>query len=640
MEKTNERRLKNSRYITGFDGIRTLAVIGVIVYHLLPYRLQGGYLGVPIFFVVSGYLITDLLLQEYEQNRRIDLVGFYERRLKRLYPALVAMVLATAAYITLFQRSLLTGLKDIIWTNFLYIYNWWEIGHGQSYFDRFNGESPFTHLWSLSIEGQFYFIWPLLLIGLLALFKQRKQIFQILLSLAILSGILMAALTIGGASSNRVYYGTDTRLFAVLFGVALAFVWPATKLKPVISQRLRFTLNGVGVASLIIIIAMFFLMSGQSRFTYVGGMFLFTIFSTILVATIAHPGADMNRLFSNPVFSWVGKRSYGIYLYQFPIMIFYEAKMTNIAAHPLFHAAIEVILILVASDLSYRYLEGPLRKYHYRHIGTSIRRFVKKQSPYGWKRLWLVPAILILIVAMTGAVTKPSRANQGDLALQKKIATNTKAANARNKAIKKKQAESKSSSQATEKLESKKTASLTGEEKAIATDYQLSKTELDKAKVMKVTAVGDSILADNSADLQRIFPQMIISAKVGRQIWDAPDVIKGLAAKGQLNDTVLINLGTNSPMSDDQLDDVMKAIGPKRHVYWINTHVPTRNWEREVNQKLQEAPAHYDNLKIIDWHSISKNQSKWFYDDHVHPNPTGNKYLAGLVARSMTKTEK
>ena len=236
MEKTNERRLKNSRYITGFDGIRTLAVIGVIVYHLLPYRLQGGYLGVPIFFVVSGYLITDLLLQEYEQNRRIDLVGFYERRLKRLYPALVAMVLATAAYITLFQRSLLTGLKDIIWTNFLYIYNWWEIGHGQSYFDRFNGESPFTHLWSLSIEGQFYFIWPLLLIGLLALFKQRKQIFQILLSLAILSGILMAALTIGGASSNRVYYGTDTRLFAVLFGVALAFVWPATKLKPVICK--------------------------------------------------------------------------------------------------------------------------------------------------------------------------------------------------------------------------------------------------------------------------------------------------------------------------------------------------------------------------------------------------------------------
>lgn len=179
MQQSGSKRLAHSRYISGFDGIRTIAVIGVIVYHLLPYSLQGGYLGVPIFFVVSGYLITDLLLQEYEQNGRIDVLNFYGRRMKRLSPALVTMVLTTAAYITLFQRSLFVNLKAIITTNLLYVYNWWEIGHGQSYFDRFNGESPFTHLWSLSIEGQFYLFWPVILILLLSLFRQRKQIFFI-----------------------------------------------------------------------------------------------------------------------------------------------------------------------------------------------------------------------------------------------------------------------------------------------------------------------------------------------------------------------------------------------------------------------------------------------------------------------------
>ncbi len=322
MKESKGRRLAHSRYITGFDGIRTLAVIGVIVYHLLPYKMQGGYLGVPIFFVVSGYLITDLLLQEYEQNHKIDVWAFYVRRLKRLYPALVTMVLSTAAYITLFQRSLLKGLRDIIWTNLLYIYNWWEIDHGQSYFDRFNGESPFTHLWSLSIEGQYYLVWPVLLIGLLWAFKQRKQIFYLLMSLTVLSGAWMATLSLTGASSNRLYYGTDTRLFAILFGVALAVVWPATKLKAEISQRSRLIMDALGIVSLIGIGCMFFTLAGQSKFTYLGGMFIFTFLSAILVGTIAHPGADMNRLFTNPVFDWIGKRSYGIYLYQFPVMIF------------------------------------------------------------------------------------------------------------------------------------------------------------------------------------------------------------------------------------------------------------------------------------------------------------------------------
>ncbi len=165
------KRLKTSRYITGFDGIRTLAVIGVILYHLLPTQMRGGYLGVPVFFVVSGYLITDLLRQEWDQNGRIAVKDFYVRRMKRLYPGMVVMLLLSAAYITLFQRNLLNNLRGVVVSSLLYVNNWWQINHGLSYFDRFGNESPFTHLWSLAVEGQNYLIWPLLFILLMKLVK-------------------------------------------------------------------------------------------------------------------------------------------------------------------------------------------------------------------------------------------------------------------------------------------------------------------------------------------------------------------------------------------------------------------------------------------------------------------------------------
>ncbi|EQC81686.1 Acyltransferase [Enterococcus sp. HSIEG1] len=225
------KRLKTSRYITGFDGIRTLAVIGVILYHLLPTQMRGGYLGVPVFFVVSGYLITDLLRQEWDQNGRIAVKDFYVRRMKRLYPGMVVMLLLSAAYITLFQRNLLNNLRGVVVSSLLYVNNWWQINHGLSYFDRFGNESPFTHLWSLAVEGQNYLIWPLLFILLMKLVKNRGTIFKIVIGCSLLSALLLAIWYSPGADPTRVYYGTDTRLFSIWMGSALAFIWPSTHLK-------------------------------------------------------------------------------------------------------------------------------------------------------------------------------------------------------------------------------------------------------------------------------------------------------------------------------------------------------------------------------------------------------------------------
>lgn len=231
------KRLSTSRYITGFDGIRTLAVIGVILYHLLPTHMRGGYLGVPVFFVVSGYLITDLLRQEWDQNGKIKVKDFYIRRMKRLYPGMVVMLLISAAYITLFQRNLLNNLRGVFVSSPLYYNNWWQINHGLSYFDRFGNESPFTHLWSLAVEGQNYLIWPLVFILLMKIGKQRHRAFKFTAAVTILSAILLAVLYTPGADPTRVYYGTDTRLFSIWMGSALAFIWPSTHLKKEIPQK-------------------------------------------------------------------------------------------------------------------------------------------------------------------------------------------------------------------------------------------------------------------------------------------------------------------------------------------------------------------------------------------------------------------
>jgi peptidoglycan/LPS O-acetylase OafA/YrhL len=639
MQQQGSKRLKNSRYISGFDGIRTIAVFGVIVYHLLPYSLQGGYLGVPIFFVVSGYLITDLLLQEYEQNGRIDIPAFYGRRMKRLYPALVTMVLTTAAYITLFQRSLFVNLKAIIGTNLLYVYNWWEIGHGQSYFDRFNGESPFTHLWSLSIEGQFYLFWPLLLVLFLWVFRQRKTIFYIVLATAGISAILMGILYAGPDNTNRVYYGTDTRMFAILLGVALAFIWPATKLKAKLPQRERYLINGVGFVSLAVIAWLFVTLSGQSTMTYRGGMLVFTLFSALLVAAVAHPAGILNRVLTNRLFTWIGKRSYGIYLYQFPIMIFYEAKVT-ISAHPVLNALIEAALILIVSDLSYRYLERPMRRYNYRQLPTLLRELVAKNSVYGLRRWVALPAAVVVVIALFGAATAPSRQSAKQTALQTNIKRNQKAADKRNAAALKKQkaaekraAEQKKQAQALAKIK------LTKREIAVHREYGLTKRQLVTARNLSITAIGDSVMVDVSKDLQSVFPNTYVSAAVGRQIWQAPKQIQALQAKGALADNVVINLGTNSPMTDAQINSVIRMIGPKRKIFWVNTHVPTRNWEHQVNATILRAAKRYPNVEVVDWHGLSQGHPNWFYKDNVHPNPTGNRYYTMLLAKHLTKAQ-
>ncbi len=638
MSRMNRHPMHPRRYITGFDGIRTLAVLGVIIYHLMPASLQGGYLGVPIFFVVSGYLITDILLQDWFGRGRIRILRFYGHRMRRLYPAFVAMLLGTTAYITLFQRSLLTNIRATVMTNLVYVYNWFEINHGQSYFDRFNGESPFTHLWSLSIEGQYYLFWPLILVLLMLIFKRRSRVFWFMMGAALVSAIGMAVLY-NPENTNRVYYGTDTRMFAILIGSGLAFIWPSRELSPHIDRGNQMTLDLLGGASLVGLIWMFFKMSGTAASTYRGGMLLFTILSAILVATVAHPGSHLNRLLTNPVFTYIGQRSYGIYLYQFPVMIFYENKVNNIGNHPFVHALIEVALIMLVTELSYRFIEEPMRHYDYSRLWSDFREFIR--APRFTRPTAImsgVTALLFLITAV-GFMQQPSQSSASEKSdLQKKITKNSQDAKKKNEAALKRQKEaakarSASKQVATEKLKTKAAeAKLSDKQKAVMKKYDMKPQVVLAMGQTDLTAIGDSVLLDVSPDLQEVIPGTVVQGKVGRQIAEVPGIISSLKSQGQLAHNVLLNIGTNGAIPSSLADQVVDLIGKDHQIFWVTAHVPTQSWQNQVNTQIQKTADKYDNVHVVDWHGLSENQTDWFAADNVHPNPKGNRELTRLVA--------
>lgn len=641
---------KKRRYITGFDGLRSLGVVAVILYHLNPGFFKGGYLGVLIFMVLSGYLITDHLVQTLQTNGQFNFKHFWQRRLKRLYPALITMLLICCAYIVLFQRSLLANLHRVVFTNLLYVYNWWQIANGQSYFERFaNNASPFTHLWTLSIEGQFYLLWPLVVVFIWRRRQKRQPLFWTSVGLALLSAILMAVLFQPNVDPSRVYYGTDTRLFALLFGCGLAMVWPSAYLRLQIARRDRLLLDGIGLLGFGGMLFLMFNLNAQSAFLYRGGMVLFSIFVVLLVAVVAHPGADWNRLLSNPVFSWLGSRSYGLYLYQFPVMIFFENKVVNIAEHPILYPLIELVLIFLISEGLYRVVEKPLRHFDFRKSRSYLRDLLQKTSDRTVQKRQILVGTLMLtaVIGLFGLgqsfTVKANSADHTEVAQNidknkkqtakqnKEIAASIKAA----KASEKKAAKRGSSQSKNQEKPKPPVPPVDPKTSKDLAKYGLTEAQLQKGQQLAITGIGDSVMLGSAEGYRRIFPKLYLAASVSEQVYQIPDRIEQLLKKGVVSDTVLIGLGTNGSFRQSDLDRIMKLLGPKRRVFWINVRVPTRPWQNQVNTDLKACAKRYDNLEIIDWYHHAKDHPEWFAKDHVHPNIKGSPYYYTFVAKSL-----
>lgn len=605
------------RYITGFDGIRTIAVIGVIFYHLFPNIVKGGYLGVPVFFVISGYLIVDLLRQEWDVTHKIDLKSFYFRRMKRLYPALIGVLVLSASYITLFQRNLLNNLRGVVVSSLLYFNNYWQIENQLSYFDRFHNPNPFTHLWSLSVEGQNYLILPLIFLLFYQVIRKKRNLATFFLLGSILSAIWMAICFKPGIDPTAVYDSTFTRLSSIWLGASLAIVWPSNRLKTQISVQAKKTLDIAGVVALLGIIISFLTLSAQSSFLYYGGMYLVSILSAVLVAATAHPGADFNRFLTNPVFDYIGKRSYGIYLYQFPVMIFYESVVKNINHYLWLHTIAEVVLILAVSELSYRLIEVPCRRYDYSQLKTQVTEWFRLPA-ISKEKIMSIPVIFVCCVALFGIFTAP--ANQKDAtqkAFEATIAKNKKAADA-----------TKTTQSTTEVIHT------TNE---IANKYQLTDKQLLKAQQMNLTMVGDSVMLGAVEEVKEIFPNVVVDADIGRQLYNGEQIIQTLLDKKLLANTVVIGLGTNGVYTEENFHKMMTVIGKKRKVYLLNAYVPTQRWQGDINRFLSKMADEYKNITLIDWYDLGKQHEDWFEEDHVHLKQEGQIGYTALIAQTILK---
>ncbi|HAM08588.1 MAG TPA: acetyltransferase, partial [Collinsella sp.] len=431
-----------SRYIPALDGLRTLAVVAVVLYHLNLTWAQGGLLGVTIFFVLSGYLITRLLINEIAKTGRIDLKSFWIRRIRRLFPAVVTVVVVTCALCTVFNHVMLTKMRPDILPSLLFFNNWWQIMQDVSYFNALGDPSPLTHFWSLAIEEQFYLIWPPLLLAMVSVHMSKPNTRRVVLGLAAVSAVAMMVLYNPATDPSRVYYGTDTRVFSLLLGAWMAFIpdrdlAPARLVRHLGLDRLagagkhdksksdtaeaattkpsklaRFwsspaSIDLMGVVGLVGLAAMVALTNGYTAFQYRGGTLLCSILTLMVIAACVQPQGMVARALAAEPLVWIGKRSYSIYLWHYPLLLLMN-PVANINDTPWWHYILQVLLVVAVAECSYRFIETPFRKGAFGRTVSELRDGTT--TPAGWMRAHVptcAVCAVVIVVALGGLVFVP-----------------------------------------------------------------------------------------------------------------------------------------------------------------------------------------------------------------------------------------
>ncbi|MED0979891.1 acyltransferase family protein [Bacillus paramycoides] len=596
---------KNSRYMVGLDSLRGLAILGVILYHINFNWMPGGFLGVTVFFVLSGYLITDILAMEWKRNKRIDLKKFWLSRAKRLLPGMIVMLVITFAWITIFHSSLLEKMFGDSLAALFYVSNWWYIYHKLSYFDNFNQLSPLNHFWSLAVEEQFYVVWPFIIsLGFYYIKKQSRMILLICLGAAA-SALAMAILYEPGADPSRIYYGTDTRAFSLLIGAALALLWPSNRLANKIIPKARLILDVVGGTALIIILIMFWKTNQYDPFLYNGGMVLLSIATALLVANLAHPASRIAQFLRFRPLRWIGVRSYGIYLWHYPILTLTTPKVNTGDFSPI-RAILQFLLIIMIAQISWKYIEKPIRQGTLRNIQFKNLRL---QNVALGVKLALICAVFVSSIAVFG-LSKVSKAKESPK-LDRVEAEQTQPAKHPVAVREDPTQEAPKNQEESKEVNSEQTKS--------------SQT---------VTAIGDSVMIDITPYLKNAFPDIRIDAQIGRQLSKAIPVVEQLKNEGNLGNYVIIGLGTNGAFTTEQLVSLINLIGNERKIIFINTRVP-RPWESIVNERLKVTTSKYPNITLVDWYAASAGKRDYFAPDGVHLTKVGAEAYAALVAKAV-----
>jgi peptidoglycan/LPS O-acetylase OafA/YrhL len=628
--------------------------MAVLLYHADLAWIPGGFLGVEVFFVISGYLITALLLAEWRQRGRIDLKTFWLRRARRLLPALYVLLVVTLAFAVVFLPGEVAGLRGDVFAAFGYVTNWYLIFSQESYFEAVGRPSLLQHLWSLAVEEQFYLIWPpILALGLCigATRLRRRRVLWVALFGAGASAVAMALLYAPGVDPSRIYYGTDTRATGLLCGAALAFLWsPGEKYRPSEARHRRLQLAGRGrfrrrwgwtVPLLLDILGFaalgslvwFCLNLGEFQpFLYMGGFALVGLATTATIMAVVHPYTLIGaRLLGWSPLRWIGVRSYGIYLWHWPVFMVTRPEL-DVPFDGLSLLTLRLAATVILADLSYRYVETPIRRGALGRAWMTLREARGEQG----RRLRLqcagalVPilascALLGVAVAQAEPPKKPSY-----LASMKSVHTVE-------------QSHQETSTAGIDSPHEKapdKTNGIAGASPMAEAEWTAKMTSDVGRKgasefTGSVSAIGDSVMLGAVRGLQKDIQGLtVIDAEVGLQVYAATDILKSRRALGQLGDVVVVHLGNNGIFTKREFDQIMRSLSGVDRVVFINVSVP-RAWEEPNNQVIAEGVERYPNTVLVDWHSASADRPELFYKDGYHLRPVGQRIYADLISANL-----
>lgn len=618
------------RYLPGLDGLRAISVLAVIVFHQYFVFgaergwLPGGFLGVEVFFVVSGYLITSLLLAERRETGRVSLRHFWLRRARRLLPAVLVLIAVVVAFALAFLPDSISTLRGDVLAALTYTSNWWQIVANRSYAVTAGRPELLKHLWSLAIEEQFYLLWPpLLILGLRKLGRARMQVAMFVTAVASTIALAVASFF----SINFAYYATFTRLSGLLLGGIMAFSFAPYRIRGLGGHGARLALDMAGAAGLVILLISFRVFTFPElntghvdRSVFLGGFLLVDIATLFVIAAAVHPASDVGRLIGCRPLRWIGLRSYSLYLWHYPIFCITRPRVDfqhflHLHGWPVL--ALRLVLTFAAAELSFRFVETPIRtgalgRYRARLVAAHGRR--KRLLA---RRGALVATSLVVVTVALGmglANAQPQRDTFGPSGQGDKPNADALAALGR--------------------LTTTTTQGTTATTARGVNAKRTTTTTRPPGPPPAVLAIGDSVMRGSKAALERTIPGVVVDAVTSRQFGQAVGLIGVYNVAGLLPSVIVVHLGTNGIATDGAIDQMMQLAGPNRFVFFLTARVP-RVWEGEVNDTLHRALTRFPNLKVLEWRDYAGCHDDWFVDG-FHLTGAGQQAYASFIRSGIS----
>ena len=579
---------KSTRHISSIDGLRAIAVTAVVLYHLGISWIPGGFLGVDLFFVISGYVITRLILDSINQSSALDLRAFYAARIRRIYPGFLFMVISTIIFIGVWApEAIKRFLSDLPYALSGTI-NWALVARNQDYFETIGRPPLLQHTWSLAVELQFYLIWPIILLTVLKYFG-KKNIARIALIIAIISGTALFLVSLqldqsNSAKVSHIYFGTDTHSLGLFLGSALAVSWIPQNLSANITRRAQDVIDGIGVVGLLGLISIFLFIDESNASLYQIAFPLAGIFGCLVIISLVHPASRFAPIISTAPFRWVGQRSYGIYIWHWVIFQVTRPSVDLSGETWALYLA-RVLLVLALADISLRWVEIPFRQ---GQVQTWFRGMKYRSSKERVRQQVTVLASIIAVLAVTSSISVSAinRSNQISQVINEEL-----------------------------------------------TDQEDSPVDLGSTTGLWVT--GDSVILGIRSKLENKEHISLVNARVGRQ---APELLAVMRVDQSSvpSSPVIFNLGNNNALSEQTVVEIFEVIKNQPQIIVVNTAVP-RPWRDANNAIISKVASRYANVKLVDWDRISKDRPELFAPDGVHLSPMGSDVYVDLVLSVLVK---